>query len=92
MERVWTIVGLLWAIILIMFGLFILDSILRAKVEEIRRNRSQKRMLKKLEQGFSKALEKQVENIINGVDDTNVIEEYTKQFEQEMKDEEDNNE
>lgn len=84
MERVWTIVGLLWAIILIMFGIFILDSILRAKVEEIRRDRSQKRMLKKLEQGFSKAIEKQVENMVNGTDDKNAIEDFINNYQKEM--------
>lgn len=91
MERVWTIVGLLWAIILILFGVFVLDSILRAKVAEIRSQHSQKKMLKKLEQGLSKAIEQQVENMINGKDN-NAIEEYVNDYEQGLKDEEDSNE
>lgn len=91
MERVWIIVGLLWAIILIIFGVFLLDSILRAKVAEIRSRHSQKKMIKKLEQGLSKAIEQQVENMINGKD-SNAIEEYINNYEQELKDEEDSNE
>lgn len=88
MEKVWTIVGLLWAIVLVTFAIFLLDSILRAKVDEIRRDHSQKRMLKKLEKGLSKAIEQQVENMLNG-NDENALEEFLNNYDKNKEDDED---
>lgn len=91
MEKVWTIIGLIWAVTLGFIAIAVLESAIKAKIDEIKARRMHKQMVDKLKKGLSDAIDKQIDNILNDKDCDNEIEKFANEIAKEF-DEEDNDE
>ena len=56
MENVWTLVGLVLAVAVLLFLVFVIESEIHAKIEEIKSRFEQKKLNKMLDEELSKCL------------------------------------